>query len=416
MQIPDTYRCSFCGRRPGQTGEMVEADGKSDVCICRECAGRATQVLEANLVRQKKATAFTSYLERHLPTPPEIVEKLDQHVIGQADAKRVMAVAVVNHCKRLIAIDKPTPDDPYADVRIEKSNILMIGPTGCGKTLIAETLAKIIEVPFAIGDATPLTEAGYVGEDVEGLLQRLLTAASGDVKAAQRGILYIDEIDKLAAACGPNGNNTRDVGGEGVQQALLLMLEGTIANVPSPGERKHGWQSHCLAFDTHNVLFICGGAFIGLDEIVARRLKRRQIGFHTQGAVEAPDMLLAQVTPDDLQEFGLIPEFVGRLPVVARVEALTEADLRRVLTEPTNALLRQYQKLLHHDGVELRFTDDAIAEIARLAQQQGTGARGCRSIVERIMLPFMFSPASCGGRLVIDLDVVQGAGPKAVAL
>ena len=404
--------CDLCGRPAKVVGpfiEMVPRPPKSEPhFVCGAC-----MQLGLNVVQVQKKRDEEKLKEIKIPSPQDLVEHLNRYVIGQEQAKMTMAVAVVNHYKRLTV---PTvPDEgPYKDVELSKSNILMIGPTGCGKTLIAETLAKTLEVPFAVGDATSLTQAGYVGEDVESILLRLIMEADGNVQAAERGIIYIDEIDKIAASRG-NVSITRDVGGEGVQQALLKMLEGTVANVPQGGGRKHPEQQY-TQINTSNILFICGGAFVGLDETIGRRLGRKQIGFGQETSDEkvdrSKDDLLAQVSPEDLHEFGMIPEFVGRLPVVVTIEHLTEEQLIEILLKPRHALIRQHQKLFHMDGIDLQFTDGAVRAIARLAHKRGSGARGLRSVIEQIMIPinYRIKEIKAVGKLTIDEKVVEAGG------
>ena len=387
--------CSFCGKTQEQGRVLVAGPG---IHICGECVRSAGEVIDAELTRRasRKPSA------RPIPstTPSQIVEHLDSYVIGQDDAKRMLAVAVHNHYKRARLSLK----------HVDKSNILLLGPTGCGKTALAQALAKKLDVPFAIADATALTEAGYVGEDVESILLRLIEAAGGDIKLAETGIIYIDEIDKIARKS-ENVSITRDVSGEGVQQALLKILEGTVARVPPHGGRKHP-MGDILEIDTTNILFICGGAFPGLDSIVSSRVGRAGIGFRSASrAVTANPDVLAQVLPEDLVRYGLIPELLGRLPLVGHVRPLDKADLLRILTEPTNALVKQYGELFRADGVEVEFTPEALDTVAEMAMQRGTGARGLRAVLDRALLGTMFALPDLGiTRFVVDHDVITGAG------
>jgi ATP-dependent Clp protease ATP-binding subunit ClpX len=399
----ENLRCSFCGKRREQVENLIAGPG---VYICVECVDLCNEIIGREGAGEE--VVEESGRLAALPKPKEIYDVLHDYVIGQETAKRVLSVAVYNHYKRLAMLESGAP----TDVELEKSNIMLIGPTGCGKTLLAKTLARILDVPFCIADATSLTEAGYVGEDVESILHKLYQAADGDVEAAQRGIIYLDEIDKITRKA-ENPSITRDVSGEGVQQALLKILEGTVASFVPNGGRKNP-QAETITMDTTGILFICGGAFEGLDRVVERRVSTSTIGFRSTPAAKITDSmqraeLLSHVTPDDLMKFGFIPEFIGRLPMLATLTPLDEAAMIRILTEPRNALTKQFQKMLAADGVELIFREEALKLIAHEAMQRRTGARALRSILEETMMNVMFDVPSLSGvaQCIIEEETIR---------
>ena len=443
MEGDGQVRCSFCGKTQEQVRKLVK--GQDGMFICDECVEACNEILEQSFAQDEMMRAFGSYVNHaepmddfdmdedeapastmretaeriitRVPTPHEIYDALSQYVMGQEDAKRAMSVAVYNHYRRVLMGD--TAEDSLGahavdeDVELAKSNILLLGPTGTGKTLLAQTLARVLEVPFAIADATALTEAGYVGEDVENILLKLITAADGDIDRAQIGIIYVDEIDKIARKA-ENLSITRDVSGEGVQQALLKILEGTVASVPPTGGRKHP-QQELLQIDTTNILFICGGAFVGLDKIISDRVGNQGIGFNSEIAgptSKDENVLLKQVLPEDLNNFGMIPEFIGRTPVITQTQALSEDDLVGILTEPKNAVVKQYRRMFSLEGVELVFEPDALHEIARKALARKTGARGLRSICEELLQQTMFDLPSEEGVLRVVVTAANRRGEE----